>query len=262
MLSPESAVALNIGNFPLKFYSITMFLAILSGSILSCFIAKKYYKEINIEKFLDMLPIVVISAILGARLYYVILDWGYYSNNLTEIFAIWNGGLSIHGGIIGGFLSGYLYIKKHSLNLWKYADIFTYGLVLGQIIGRLGNFFNIEAFGKPCSFSEILCLYVPLEKRPVGYTHFEFFHPTFLYEMTWNTFVLLVLFFGIRKFTKNIDGLIFFSYLILYSLGRFFIEGLRLDSILTFGNFHIAQLVCVLIILLSVFMISILKLKD
>ena len=256
MLSPETAFF--IGNFGVKFYSIAMFFAIFFGTLLSCLIAKKYYKDVKIEHILDMLPIVIISAIIGARIYYVTLDWNYYSKSIFEIFALWHGGISIHGALIGGFLGGLYYIKKHKLNLWKYADVFAYGLLLGQSIGRIGNFFNIEAFGKPCNFSDVICLYIPINKRPTEFLNFDYFHPTFLYESLWNIFVLLILFFVIRK-NKTPDGAIFFSYLILYSLGRLFIEQIRLDSVLNIGTIPIAQIVCILTIIISTAMLLILK---
>ena len=207
---------------------------------------------------MDILPLVIISAIIGARLYYVIMDWTYYSKNLFDIIAIQKGGLSIHGAIIGGFISGSIYVKKHKLNLWAYSDVFAYGLLLGQAIGRFGNYFNIEAFGKPCYFSNLICLQIPQTHRPYEFLHNEYFHPTFLYEAIWNILVLLILFFIIKKAAKNTDGIIFFSYLILYSIGRFFIECLRLDSVLSINGIHIAQIVCILTIFLSILMIYLL----
>ena len=251
MLSPESSIAFFIGKFPVHYYSITMFLAILLGTVFSCFVAKKYYKEVNIDVILDVLPIVIIAGILGARLYYVLLDWSYYSQNLCDIWAIYKGGLSIHGAILGGFLGGFVYIKKNRLNLWKIADVYSYGLILGQIIGRLGNYFNKEAFGLPCYFMNNICLYIPEKHRPIQFLYVEFFHPTFLYEMVWNIFVLMILLFCVRRVVKNVDGVVFFSYLFLYSLGRVFIEALRLDSVLTINGIHFAQVVSVLVCLVS-----------
>lgn len=255
MLSPESNVAFYIGNFAIKYYSVIMFCAIFAGSVLSCIMAKKYYKTVSVEKFLDVLPVVILSAILGARLYYVLLDLDYYSQHLIEILAIQKGGISIHGALLGGFTGGFLWIKKHHLPLWTYADVFAYGVCLGQIIGRLGNYFNIEAFGRPCYFSKNLCLYIPEYKRPFEFFNVEYFHPTFLYESIWNIFVLLLLIFIVRKLAKNIEGIVFFSYLILYSIGRFFIEGVRLDSVLSVGTIHIAQLVSLVFIVFSFIMI-------
>lgn len=259
MLSPDSSIAFHIGSFPIKFYSLTMLLAIISGTLLTCFVAKKYYKDVCVNKILDMIPPVIISAVIGARVYYVLLDWGYFSKHLNEIFAVWNGGISIHGALIGGFLAGFYYTKKYKLDLWSYADVFSYGLILGQAIGRFGNYFNIEAFGKPCFYSTKMCLYIPTQNRPQLYSGVEYFHPTFLYEAFWNIFVLLILFFVIKNVAKDTKGIVFFSYLILYSLGRIFIESIRLDSVLNVGSIHIAGLVSIVIIAFSTLMIFLLK---
>lgn len=249
MISPDSPVAFSLGGFSVRYYSIAIFFAIVFGSAFSAFAAKKYYQNVSVERFFDILPVVIICAILGARLYYVGLGWGYYSGHLVEILAFRQGGLSIHGAILGGFLGGLWCVKRYSLNLWRYADVFSYGLILGQAIGRLGNFFNAEAFGKPCYFSDWLCLYVPYENRPFDYIGVEYFHPAFLYEMIWDVFVLLVLFFVVRRFAANKHGIVFFSYLILYSLGRLFIEHIRLDSAANFGGFHAAEIVSLVLIL-------------
>ena len=259
MLSPQSSIAYNIGEFSIRYYSVAMFFAILSGTVLSCIIARKYYKDVLVSNILDILPNVIIGAILGARLYYVLMDFSFYFNYPLEIFAIYKGGLSIHGGILGGFIMGTMYSKKHNLNLWKYADVFSYGIILGQIVGRIGNYFNIEAYGKPCSFSNLICLNIPARYRPLEFLNTEYFHPTFLYEMIWNIFVLLILFFIIRKLAKKYNGIVFFSYLILYSIGRFFIEMIRIDSVLNICGIHIAQIVSLLIILISILMIFRLK---
>lgn len=253
MISPESPVLFQVGDFGVRYYSVIMFLAIVFGAMFSLFIAKKYYKNVNIEKFWDILPVVVLSAILGARLYYVMLDFNYYSQNIFEVFAIWHGGLSIHGAILGGFLGGFFYVKKNAIPLWGYADIFSYGLLFGQAIGRLGNYFNVEAFGGPCYFSKWVCMYVQPSKRPSEYWNIEYFHPAFLYEGVWNIFILIVLIFLTKRFERRVEGCVFFLYLILYSIGRLFIEHIRLDSVLTLANWHIAQIVSVLIIVFSGF---------
>lgn len=255
MISPAVSDIFSVGAFSIKYYSVTMFVGIVCGCALSCFIAKKYYKNVSVDKIIDILPIIVICAVLGARLYYIILDWQYYSKHLSEIFAIWHGGLSIHGALLGGFLGGVYCVKKYSLKLWDYADVLSYGLLLGQAIGRLGNYFNIEAFGKPCGFSESICLYIPQYKRPEEFFDIAYYHPTFFYEILWNIFVLFVLFFCVRKLSQNISGIVFFSYLGLYSLGRLFIEHIRLDSVLNLGVWHVAEVVSVFLIMLSVVMI-------
>ena len=261
MISPKSSVLINIGDFSIHYYGVIMFAAIISALLVIRFIAKKYYKDINTEIILDILPIIILSAIFGARIYYVLMDLQYFSNHLNEIFAIWHGGMSIHGGILGGIISGAILAKIKKINFLKYADVFSYGIIIGQAIGRFGNWFNCEAFGKPC-FIPVLKLFIPKEYRPFGYENFEYFHPTFLYESLWNILVFTVLFTVIRKIPNLKEGTIFFSYLILYSVGRFFIEWCRIDSIRNLWGFPIAQLVSLLIILFSVLcLLSIYKKK-
>lgn len=261
MLSPKSSVLINIGDFSIHYYGVIMFAAIISALLVIRFIAKKYYKDIDTEIILDILPIIILSAIFGARIYYVLMDLQYFSNHLNEIFAIWHGGMSIHGGLLGGIVSGVILAKIKKINFLKYADIFSYGIIIGQAIGRFGNWFNCEAFGKPC-FVPVLKLFIPEEHRPFGYENFEYFHPTFLYESVWNIFVFTILFTVIRKIPSVKEGTIFFSYLILYSVGRFFIEWCRIDSIRNLWGLPIAQIISFVIVFFStIFLFRIYKKK-
>lgn len=248
MFSSPAEIAFSIGNIKVHYYGIIMALALFCGTVFSAFICKKHYKKINSDIIYDIAPIILVAAIIGARLYYCILNFQYYSKHILEIFQIWQGGLSIHGGLIGGLIAGFIYTQRHKLNFLKICDIFTYGIVLGQIIGRWGNFFNSEAFGLPCN--NFLKLYIPISKRPLEYIQYSFFHPTFLYESILNIFVLIILYFIIRKKT-NKSGIIFFSYLIMYSIIRIFIEHIRIDSVLNIAGFPIAQIVSLFIIVIS-----------
>lgn len=250
MQSPQSPIAFSIGQFDVHFYGIIMFFAILFGIGAMFAIAKRYYREVDTEKILDILPVIIISAILGARIYYVLMDIQYYAKHLNEIFAVWRGGLSIHGALIGGITAGIILTKKHKLKFLKYADVFAYGLLIGQATGRFGNYFNCEAFGLPTNLP--FGLFIPTVYRPYEYLHFEYFHPTFLYESIWNILVFFILLFGIRKIPKIADGTVFFSYLILYSAGRFFIEFLRIDSVLDVFGVPVAQLVSGFAIILGI----------
>lgn len=251
MQSPSSSVVFSVNGFNIHYYGIIMFFAILTALFVMRFVAKKYYKEVNTEVLLDILPVIIICSILGARLYYVVLDFSYFSKHIFEIFALWNGGMSIHGGILGGVISGIIIAKLKKINFLKYADVFAYGLIAGQAIGRYGNYFNCEAFGKPCSIPYIK-LFIPEIYRPFGYEHIQYFHPTFLYESLWDIAVFFILFVVIRKIFPPKNGTIFFSYLILYSIGRFFIEQCRLDSVLNFGQIPVAQIVSGLLIIVGV----------
>ena len=292
MQSPPSSVLVSINGFDIHYYGLIMFCAIAAGIFVMRTIAKKFYKDVDTEIIVDILPVIILSSILGARLYYVFMDWPYFSRHAPEILALWHGGMSIHGGILGGVISGLIYSKIKNINFLKYSDIFAYGLCVGQAIGRFGNYFNCEAFGKPCSIPFIK-LFIPAAYRPCGYENFEYFHPTFLYESIWDILVFFVLLFVIRKICprkirdkeqsdvnefwechiekvssdgskarggncdtrleKNTkDGVIFFAYLILYSAGRIFIETCRLDSVRNFYGIEVAHIASAVMILIGI----------
>lgn len=259
MQSPPSSIVFSIGNFQLHYYGLIMFLAIISAMFVMDFVSKKYYKNVKNDILIEILPIIILCALLGARAYYVILDFHYYSQHLLEIFAVWNGGLSIHGGLLGGIGAGIILARKYKFSFLEYADVFSYGLLIGQAIGRFGNYFNCEAFGLPTELP--WKLFIPETHRPFEYINYSYFHPTFLYESLWNIAAFLILFCVIRKQQNLAPGTIFFSYLILYSIGRFFIEYLRLDSVLNLGTIPVAQIVCVLTILVAVFCLLFLNKK-
>lgn len=261
MFTSPGEIAFHIGSFPIHYYGIIMALAILTGIFVTVFITKKYYPDINPDVVYEIYPWIIIGAILGARLYYCILSYGYYAQNPIEILQLWQGGLSIHGALLGGLITGIIYAKRHKLPILRLCDIFSYGLVLGQTIGRWGNFFNSEAFGLPTQ--NFLKLYIPLYKRPIDYMQYSYFQPTFLYESILNFCILLILFFVIRKIIKGKDGTVFFSYLILYSIVRIFVEQLRVDSVLNIYGIPVAQIVSILIILVSViFLLKINKVQK
>lgn len=206
----------------------------------------------------DMAFWLILSGVIGARAYFVLFNLPYFSAHPLDIFKVWQGGLAIHGAIIGGAATYFVYIFKHKLNWKLYADVIMPGVLLAQALGRFGNFFNSEAFGGPTNLP--WKLFIPLGNRPIGFENIEFYHPTFLYESLWNLVgfgVLVLLARAIYK-TKEGDrvqgtgdwgdfaGAIFYSYLIWYSIGRFFIEGMRLDS-LYLGQFRAAQVVSVIL---------------
>lgn len=253
-------IAFSLGAFPIYYYGITMAISLLVGVFIVTIIAKKFYPSISTDIIYDISPHIIIGAILFARIYYCLLDYSYYAQNPLQIFEIRNGGISIHGAIIGGLLGGILYAKRHKLPILKLCDIFSYGLILGQAIGRWGNFFNSEAFGLPTQ--NFLKLYIPIYKRPLEYMQYNYFHPTFLYESVLDICIFLILFFGVRKFAKNMDGIIFFSYLILYSVVRILIEQIRIDSVLNLWGVPIAQIMSVILILISVVGIFVIRLKN
>lgn len=246
--SPGGA-AFEIGSISIHWYGIIIATAFLVGLCICRKVAKD--KGENPDNFTDLASLILIFAIIGARLYYVIFSWDNYSDNWLDIFKIWQGGLAIHGGIIGGLIAGLIYTRRKNLSFAKYCDITAVGLIIAQAIGRWGNFFNSEAFGTPTDLP--WKLFIPYTSRPFDYMNFEFFHPTFLYESLWDLSVFFTLYFILRQKLNNYNGALFFCYLGLYSLGRLFIEGLRTDSLMIAGTYlRTAQVISISCIIISI----------
>ncbi len=250
MFKSPGAIAFSIGSLDIHFYGIIMALAILISIVVICFVKNKYFKDIPMDSVFDISFILIVFGIIFARLYYVILDFSYFSKNPLEIPAIWNGGISIQGAVLGGIIAGYFYTKANNLNFLRYADLFSFGLIIGQAVGRWGNFFNSEAFGLPAYIP--WKLYIPYASRPVDYKSFEYFHPAFLYESLLNILVFIILYLILTKYSKRKDGFIFFSYMILYSVVRIIVESVRLDSVLNIYNLHIAHVTACLFIIFGI----------
>lgn len=221
-------IAFSVFGVDVAWYGILISLGIISGIIVATYRAKKegLYNDVIIDFALIAVPL----AIIGARAYYVIFSWDYYSKNPEQIINIRQGGLAIHGGIIAGALAAYLFCRYKNIKFWNFADIVAPGLILGQAIGRWGNFVNQEAHGGPTDLPWGIMI------------NGEKVHPTFLYESLWNFGVFWFLMYYSKK--KKYNGQIFILYLILYSIARFFIEGLRTDSLML-GPFRVAQLISV-----------------
>ncbi|MEK7528535.1 MAG: prolipoprotein diacylglyceryl transferase, partial [Patescibacteria group bacterium] len=187
---------------------------------------------------------IVLCGILGARLYYVIFEWELYARQPLESLFIWRGGLAIHGGLIGGVLALVVFARIKKISVPAYMDILAPGLILAQAVGRWGNFFNSEAFGRPTDLP--WKLFIPLQSRPTEFIASEYFHPTFLYESMWNLLVFVLLVIVTRRIyhggSGRPAGAVFSWYLILYSLGRFFVESFRTDSLML-GSLRAAQVV-------------------
>jgi len=194
----------------------------------------------------------VIGAIPCARLYYVLFEWEQYAQRPEDIIAIWKGGIAIHGAILGGLVATIIFARIQKLSVWLLADLVVPSLILGQAIGRWGNFFNSEAFGSPTNLP--WKLYIPPQQRPPGYINYQYFHPTFLYESLWNVLIfsiLITLFFRDLKRKPHLKvGTLALIYLVGYSAGRIWIEGLRTDSLMV-GPLRIAQIVSLVSILLG-----------
>ncbi len=230
------------GSFSIRWYGFLIASAVLIGVTLSQYLARQ--RRVNPELVSDLAIWMVIGAIPLARLYYVAFQWQEYAQHPDQIIAIWRGGIAIHGAIIGGLIAALIFCRLQRVSFWLMADLVAPALILGQAIGRWGNFFNSEAFGRPTDLP--WKLYIPPNHRPPGYQSFEYFHPTFLYESLWNLMVftiLMVLFFRDRSGKMRLQtGTIFLVYLVAYSCGRFWIEGLRTDSLML-GSLRVAQVV-------------------
>ena len=250
-------VALDLGFIQIYWYSICIIVGLLIGMYLVFNEAMR--KHIGENAITNLVFYTVISAVIGARLYYVIFKWDYYSQHFMEIFEIWNGGLAIHGAIIVGGIFLICYTKKHKIDTLKVLDICAVGLIIGQAFGRWGNFFNHEAYGGAVSLDFLKGLHLPqfiidnmwIYDKADGV--FAYRHPTFLYESIWcviGFIILLVI--RKRKYIKT--GQIFGTYCVWYGIGRFIIEGLRMDSLM-FSSLKAAQIVSIGMVIVGVFYI-------
>ena len=243
-LKSPGAVLLDIGILSIRWYGFLICLSIILGLSISKKLSK--FRGIDPSLISFLLPSLTISSLIGARIYYVIFEFKQYSGNnfythinflnlsfkFPSFLAIWEGGIAIHGALIGGFLSILIFCKKNNLSLKSFLDIIMPSVILGQSIGRWGNFFNNEAFGIPTNLP--WKLFIPIQNRPIVFLDSQFFHPTFLYESIWNFLIFLILIFIFNKQNRDklvSPGLITSIYLIAYSFGRFWIEGLRIDPL-------------------------------
>lgn len=235
-----------IGNFRVAFYGVTMALGMILGSMLILHEAKRTGQ--SDEDYLDIIIWCLISAVVGARAYYVIFAWDYYKDDLLSIFNIRGGGMGIIGGLIGAFIAGYFVCRHKKMSFVLACDTCIIGVPVGQIIGRFGNFFNREAYGQYTD--GLFAMQIPLDRctrassvvtdemmnHLVEYDGLKFIsvHPTFLYEALWNL-GLLILLLWMRKRTR-FRGQMVLTYFIGYGLGRFWIESLRIDQLIFFGT--------------------------
>lgn len=251
-------VLLTVGPLTIYWYSFLIALAVLIGYN----IAVNYSKKLNYRTsdIIDMTLNLAISAIIGARLYYVIFNFEAYEDNLLEILMIWKGGLAIYGAIIGGILYILYYCKKKDLKILKILDIFSLSLLLGQAIGRWGNFFNSEAYGGITTYEGLKSEFIPEFIIEGMYIEGAYRHPTFLYESVWCLIGVVILYF-IRKKDFSVNGRQISFYLIWYGIGRLIIEGLRSDS-LYIGTYRVSQIVSVISIIIGIIINLYTKLKN
>lgn len=251
---------ISVFGFEIAFYGITIAAAMLAGLWLAMRMAKKTGQ--NPDDYFNLGLIAIVSALIGARAYYVIFAWEHYRDNLLEIFNLRQGGLAIYGGVIGGAIATFVFAKVKKLKFWQLADTASLGLVLGQIIGRWGNFFNREAFGEYTN--GLFAMQLPLnavyswDVTPKMLEHLQTIegvqyiqvHPTFLYESLWNLILLILLLLYTKH--KKFHGEVFFLYLLGYGLGRAWIEGMRTDQLWIPGTeIPVSQVLAVTLVIIS-----------
>lgn len=251
-------IMFTIGNIEIRWYSVLLLVAIFLAIILLIREGKRF----NIpQSFLfDLAFWVIIFGLISARLYYCIFNFSLYKDNLLDIFKIWEGGLAIHGGLIGGLITLIVYCKRYNINAFKITDMTVVPLLLAQAIGRWGNFFNGEAHGVATTYYHLKELHIPekiIEGMKIGNVYY---HPTFLYESIYCFIGFIILLFVRRiKYLKR--GQLTCIYLMYYSVGRFFIEALRTDSLML-GGFRAAQIVSIVLFLAGLIFFIIISRKG
>jgi len=251
-----------VGSFFIAFYGVIIAIGMLVG--VSVILKEAKRVGFNEDQFLDICIITIIVGVIGARIYYVVFAWDYYKDNPISALNIRQGGLAIYGGILAGIACLFVLSRIKKLSFLKVADVAILGVVIGQICGRWGNFFNREAFGQYTNGLFAMLLPTTAVRSSADITtemlsnivningvDYISVHPTFLYESLWNLGLLIILL-SIRK-KKKFDGFVFFTYLILYGMGRFWIEGLRTDQLKLWGtNLAVSQLLAAVLVVLGV----------
>lgn len=244
-IQPLDRVALDLGFIEIYWYG----LIIGFGAFLGYIIANREMVKRGLPKDLlaDLLLFAIPIAIISARLYYVIFEWDKYAAQPSKAFAIWEGGLAIHGALIGSVITAVIFAKKRGVSFWKLADITAPSILLGQAIGRWGNFMNQEAHGGEVTRAFLENLQLPTFIINQMNINGVYYHPTFLYESLWSLLGVAILLYLRRVNMRR--GEMFLTYVIWYSVGRFFVEGLRTDSLMMFGVLRTAQVVSIISII-------------
>ncbi|GFN35959.1 prolipoprotein diacylglyceryl transferase [Tepidimicrobium xylanilyticum] len=230
-------VAFKIFGIEVMWYGVLISIGVVIGAILAIKEAKR--QGIDEDTMIDLLLYAIPIALIGARLHYVIFNWNYYKDDLLEIFNFRGGGLAIHGALIAAIIVAIIFTRKKKIDFWKVADACAPSLILGQAIGRWGNYINQEAYGRPTD----LPWGIVIDGVKV--------HPTFLYESLCN-FIIFLFLLWYRRDKPKVSGEVFLLYLALYSVIRFFVEGLRIDSLML-GSIRVAQLISILAIIVSIY---------
>ncbi|MEG9295719.1 prolipoprotein diacylglyceryl transferase [Mangrovibacillus sp. Mu-81] len=245
-ITPIDPIAFQLGPLQVHWYGVIIGLGIALGLYLAISESKRL--GLHPDTFVDLLVWAIPIAILSARAYYVIFEWDYYSQNPGDIIKVWNGGIAIHGALIGSVITALVFAKIKGISFWKLADIAAPSIILGQAIGRWGNFMNQEAHGGEVTRAFLENLHLPRFIIDQMYINGTYYHPTFLYESLWNIagFILLLV---LRRKVNLRRGELFLSYVIWYSIGRFFVEGMRTDSLMLTEMLRIAQVISIVLVI-------------
>ncbi|MCM3672461.1 MULTISPECIES: prolipoprotein diacylglyceryl transferase [Peribacillus] len=247
-IQPLNPIAIDLGPIQVHWYGLIIGFGVLLGLIIA--LRESERRGLDKEIFTDMILFAVPIAIISARIYYVIFQWEYYSQNPGDIIKIWNGGIAIHGALIGAVLTAIVFSKVKKVSFWKLADIAAPSLLLGQAIGRWGNFMNQEAHGGEITRSFLENMHLPEFIINQMYINGTYYHPTFLYESIWNIVGVIILL-SLRKVNLR-RGELFLTYVLWYSIGRFYIEGLRTDSLMLTESLRIAQVISIVLVVVAI----------
>ncbi|MDF1999525.1 prolipoprotein diacylglyceryl transferase [Peribacillus frigoritolerans] len=247
-IQPLNPIAIDLGPIQVHWYGLIIGFGVLLGLIIA--LRESERRGLDKEIFTDLILFAVPIAIISARIYYVIFQWEYYSQNPGDIIKIWNGGIAIHGALIGSVLTAIVFAKVKKVSFWKLVDIAAPSLLLGQAIGRWGNFMNQEAHGGEITRSFLENMHLPEFIINQMYINGTYYHPTFLYESIWNILGVIILL-SLRKVNLR-RGELFLTYVIWYSIGRYFIEGLRTDSLMLTESLRIAQVISIVLIAVAI----------
>ncbi len=257
-IEPMNRIAFQLGPIPVYWYGVLIGL----GAFLGYLLANREMKKRGMpdDMLADLLMFALPAAIIGARLYYVIFRWENYADDPMSAFAIWEGGLAIHGGLIGAIVTGAIFAKYKGVSLWKILDITAPSILLGQAIGRWGNFMNQEVYGGEVSRSFLENMMLPNFIIDQMFINGAYYQPTFLYESIWNLAGVILLL-SLRRVNLR-RGELFITYAIWYSVGRFFIEGIRTDYLLIFGVLKTAQVVSIITVIGGIILIVYRRKKE
>lgn len=227
------AILFKLGPLTVRWYGLMFVVGFFAASAMVMRLGKKW--NFDTEELLNTAFWGFGGGVVGARLYYVLLNYKHFLSEPLAALMIWTGGLSIHGGLIGGIIVGLSYCRFKKLPLLVTSDLLLSAMPLAQAIGRWGNFFNSEAFGRPVGDDFPLKLFIPQESRPWEFKEQKYFQPTFLYESVYDLLLFCLLYFGLAERLRKYPGLLACIYMAGYSIGRLIIEPMRTDSLLAFG---------------------------